>query len=121
MPTLTPSFRTNKQWRSQYGGKGERVPLLDSKKKNKNKNKNAKKREKIGKFFHFAPPPRQVGLATLHSDFELVKSDPEIVKFDTENMSAGSPLIISQNDTAKMVKRKVIIGFLVIIYYKRIL
>ena len=44
---------------------------------------------------------------TPHSYFRLVKSDTEIVKFDTESMSAGSPLINSQNDTAKIIKCKV--------------
>ena len=43
----------------------------------------------------------------INSHFRLVKSDTEIVKFDTENMSVGSPLIIIQNDTAKIVKCKV--------------
>ena len=39
----------------------------------------------------------------LHSYSGLVKFDTEMVKFDSENRSAGKPQLIGQNDTVKFV------------------
>ena len=56
------------QWRSHWGGKGGRVPPLTAKNLPKNQEKEGKigkKRQKSGKFFHFAPPDRyRAGYAT---------------------------------------------------------
>ena len=59
------------QWRSQYRGKGGRVPPLTAKKivknrekeriirkKSRNRGKIGKKRPKSGRFFHIAPPDK---------------------------------------------------------------
>ena len=68
------------QWRSHWGGKGGRVPPLTAKicqksgklgkeirKNREERGKIGKKRQKSGSFFHFAPPPWQIKLATLLS------------------------------------------------------
>ena len=70
------------QWRSHWGGKGGRVPLLTAKtlpkkkirKKQEKSGKNRKSREetaKIGKFLSLCPSC-QIGLATLLNDIQLL-------------------------------------------------
>ena len=68
---------------------------------------NTKSNKVVFLLYTFSKIDIQMIFDTTYSYFRLVKSDTEIVKFDTENMSSGSPLIISRNDTAKIVTCKV--------------
>ena len=67
-PFVTGGQHALTQWRSHWGCKGGRVPPLTvqkmlqiGKKEGKNREKRGeirKKRQKLGKFFHFTPPDR---------------------------------------------------------------